>query len=183
MILDARGRPLARNRTALVVSISRTAMLRQRDGGRDLVARVAEVIGEPAETVWEKTRLCGTAGAPPAPRCFNGSPYQPIPLTDEANTAMALQIMERREDFPGVTAELTAVREYPQPLGANAAHELGYLGPGLRRGARGPGEGAAGREARRDRRETETVLQRHRPDRAGRPRARSTTTTCAAARA
>ena len=129
MILDARGRPLARNRTALVVSISRTAMLRQPDGGRALVAKVAEVIGEPVETVWEKTRLCGTTGAPPAPRCFNGSPYQPIPLTDEANTAMALQIMERKEDFPGVTAELTAVREYPQPLGANAAHELGYLGP------------------------------------------------------
>jgi penicillin-binding protein 2 len=129
MILDSRGRPLARNRTALVVSISRTAMLRQRDGGRELVARVADVIGEPADAVWEKTRLCGSEGASPAPRCFNGSPYQPIPLTDEANTAMALQIMERREDFPGVTAELTAVREYPQPLGANAAHELGYLGP------------------------------------------------------
>ena len=129
MILDARGRPLARNRTALVVSISRTAMLRQPDGGRELVAKVAKVIGEPVQTVWEKTRLCGSTGAPPAPRCFNGSPYQPIPVTDEASTQMALQIMERREDFPGVTAELTAVREYPQPLGANAAHELGYLGP------------------------------------------------------
>ena len=129
MILDSRGRPLARNRTALVVSISRTAMLRESDGGRALVAKVARVIGEPVEAVWEKTRLCGSEGALPAPRCFNGSPYQPIPLTDEANTQMALQIMERREDFPGVTAELTAVREYPQPLGANAAHELGYLGP------------------------------------------------------
>ena len=84
MILDARGRPLARNQTALVVSISRTAMLRQADGGRDLVAKVATVIGEPFEQVWDKTRLCGSAGAPPAPRCFNGSPYQPIPVTDEA---------------------------------------------------------------------------------------------------
>ena len=129
MILDARGRPLARNRTALVVSISRTVMMRQPDDGRDLVAKVARVIGEPVEAVWEKTRLCGSAGAPPAPRCFNGSPYQPIPLTDEASTQMALQIMERREDFPGVSAELTAVREYPLPLGAVAAHELGYLGP------------------------------------------------------
>ncbi len=129
MILDSRGRPLARNRTALVVSISRTALLRQRDGGRELVAKVAAVIGEPFEDVWDKTRLCGSAGAPPSPRCFNGSPYQPIPVTDEASTAMALQIMERREDFPGVSAELTAVREYPQPLSANAAHELGYLGP------------------------------------------------------
>jgi penicillin-binding protein 2 len=129
MILDSRGRPLARNRTALVVSISRTALLRQRDGGRELVAKVAGVIDKPFQEVWDKTRLCGSAGAPPSPRCFNGSPYQPIPVTDEADTQMALQIMERREDFPGVTAELTAVREYPQPLGANAAHELGYLGP------------------------------------------------------
>jgi len=129
MILDARGRPLARNRTALVVSISRTELLRQHDGGRELVAKVAKVINKPFQEVWEKTQLCGSPGAPPSPRCFNGSPYQPIPVTDEADTQMALQIMERREDFPGVTAELTSVREYPQPLGANAAHELGYLGP------------------------------------------------------
>jgi penicillin-binding protein 2 len=129
MILDARGRPLARNRTALVVSISRTALLHQHDGGRELVAKVAKVIHKPFQQVWEKTQLCGSRGAAPAPRCFNGSPYQPIPVTDEADTQMALQIMERREDFPGVTAELSSVREYPQPLGANAAHELGYLGP------------------------------------------------------
>jgi penicillin-binding protein 2 len=129
MILDSLGRPLARNHTALVVSIGRTEMLRQKDGGRDLVARVAAVIGQPVQEVWDKTRLCGTPGAKPAPKCWNGSPYQPIPVTDEADTAMALQIMERREDFPGVTAELTAVREYPAPLKANAAHMLGYLGP------------------------------------------------------
>ena len=155
MILDSRGRPLARNRTALVVSISRTALLRQPDGGRALVAKVAAVIGEPADDVWEKTRLCGSPGAPPAPRCFNGSPYQPIPVTDEASTEMALQIMERREDFPGVTAELTAVREYPQPLGANAAHVLGYLGPVT-------DDELAAREQENSRRgaKNETVLQR-----------------------
>ncbi len=67
---------------------------------------------------------------------------------------MALQIMERREDFPGVTAELTAVREYPQPLGANAAHELGYLGPVT-------DEELAARAVANDRRgaRNETVLQ------------------------
>jgi penicillin-binding protein 2 len=129
MILDSLGRPLARNHTALVVSIGRTEMLRQKDEGRALVARVAAVIDQPVEEVWAKTRLCGTPGAQPAPKCWNGSPYQPIPVTDDADTAMALQIMERREDFPGVTAELTAIREYPAPLKANAAHMLGYLGP------------------------------------------------------
>ena len=169
MILDARGRPLARNRTALVVSISRTALLRQPDGGRALVAKVAAVIGEPADDVWEKTRLCGTPGAPPAPRCFNGSPYQPIPVTDEASTEMALQIMERREDFPGVSAELTAVREYPQPLGANAAHELGYLGPVTddELAARAEAHGGGARDlVERDR------PAAHRPDRPRRARAR-----------
>lgn len=162
MILDARGRPLARNRTALVVSISRTALLRQPDGGRALVAKVARVIGEPAQTVWDKTRLCGSEGAPPAPRCFNGSPYQPIPVTDEASTQMALQIMERREDFPGVTAELTAVREYPQPLGANAAHELGYLGPVTDEELAERAKAASGSAQRvtAAARRSETVLQR-----------------------
>ncbi|MGN6332814.1 MAG: penicillin-binding protein 2 [Motilibacteraceae bacterium] len=129
LILDDRGRPLARNRTALVVSVSRTELLQQKDGGKALLHRVAKVIDEPFQTLWDKTRLCGEPGAPKPPTCWNGSPYQPIPLTEEAEPKMALQIMERREDFPGVSAELQAVREYPQPMGANAAHELGYLGP------------------------------------------------------
>ena len=41
----------------------------------------------------------------------------------------ALQIIEHQEDYPGVTAELAPVREYPLPQGANAAHMLGYVGP------------------------------------------------------
>lgn len=127
MVLDSRGRPLARNRTALVVSVNRTALLRQPDGGRALVGRVATVLRRPAAEIWGRTQPCGAPGAPRAPLCWNGSPYQPIPLTDRADPAMALQIMERREDFPGVSAELAAVRDYPSPMGANAAHELGYL--------------------------------------------------------
>jgi penicillin-binding protein 2 len=128
-LLDRAGRPLARNRTALVVSIARTEMLRQPDGGRDLVRRVAEVVQRPVEEVWAATQLCGTDGAEPPPQCWNGSPYQPIPVAENAKPAMALQILERREDFPGVTAEVQAVRNYPMPQGANAAHVLGYLGP------------------------------------------------------
>lgn len=129
MVLDSVGRPLARNRTALVVSISRTELLRQPDEGRALVARVADVLGRPAAEVWGKTRLCGNSDAPPPPRCWNGSPYQPIPVSDDADLQTALQIMERREEFPGVTAEPQAERNYPAPHHANAAHLLGYLGP------------------------------------------------------
>ncbi len=137
LILDARGRQLARNRTALVVSISRTELMHQKDGGKALVARVAAVIGKPFAEVWGRTRICGSdKDAPKPPLCWNGSPLQPIPVTDDVNlsvarqNAMAQQILEMREEFPGVTAEAQAVREYPGAgVGLNAAQLLGYLGP------------------------------------------------------
>src|SRR4051812_50152048 len=68
MILDSRGPPLAPNRTALVVAISRTAMLRQHDSGRALVAEVATVIGQPVQDVRDRTGLWGADGAPPPAR-------------------------------------------------------------------------------------------------------------------
>jgi penicillin-binding protein 2 len=129
IVLDDRGRPLVRNRTEMVISVSRTEMLRQPDRGRALIARVAAVISQPVEDIWARTRVCGAADAPEAPVCWNGKPQQPIPITDDADMAMALQIIEHQEDYPGVTAELAPVREYPLPEGANAAHLLGYVGP------------------------------------------------------
>ncbi|MGV9237653.1 penicillin-binding protein 2, partial [Streptomyces nigra] len=51
------------------------------------------------------------------------------PITDEATPKQALQIRERAEDFPGITAEPQALRRYPSPGGANTAQVLGYLSP------------------------------------------------------
>lgn len=73
-----------------------------------------------------KVRLCDSKTPQP---CWNGSPYQPIPITDEATTQQALQIRERSEDFPGISAEPTAVRRYAAPGDANTAQVLGYLSP------------------------------------------------------
>jgi len=125
-ILDANGKPLADNETQLVVSVSRTSLLQQKDGGKAVLNRLAQVLGMPAAEVHDKVRLCDAKTPQP---CWNGSPYQPIPVTDKATTQQAMQIMERREDFPGVTADPTAVRTYPAPSGANAAQVLGYLSP------------------------------------------------------
>ncbi len=63
--------------------------------------------------------------------CWYGSPYQPIPVARDVSTEVALTVLERREDYPGISAELEAVREYPSPAKANAAHMLGYIGPVL----------------------------------------------------
>jgi penicillin-binding protein 2 len=125
-ILDARGVPLADNETRLVVSASRTDLMRMKDDGKGVLTRLAGVLGMKPKDVMDKVRLCDAKTPQPS---WNGSPYQPIPVTDEATTQQALQIRERAEDFPGITAEPTAVRRYTAPGKANTAQVLGYLSP------------------------------------------------------
>ncbi|MEU6606738.1 penicillin-binding protein 2 [Streptomyces shenzhenensis] len=125
-ILDARGVPLADNETRLVVSASRTDLLKQKDDGKAVLTKLAGVLGMSPEDVMLKVRLCDAKTPQP---CWNGSPYQPIPITDEATAKQALQIRERSEDFPGITAEPEAVRRYPGPGKSNTAQVLGYLSP------------------------------------------------------
>ncbi|MCB5164375.1 penicillin-binding protein 2 [Streptomyces bambusae] len=125
-ILDARGVPLADNETRLVVSASRTELMKMKDRGKGVMTRLADVLDMTPKEVMDKIRLCDSQTPKP---CWNGSPYQPIPVTLEATTQQALQIRERPEDFPGITAEPTAVRRYPAPGKARTSQVLGYLSP------------------------------------------------------
>ncbi|MFJ9644803.1 penicillin-binding protein 2 [Streptomyces sp. NPDC004244] len=125
-ILDARGVALADNETRLVVSASRTALMKMKDKGKGVLTRLSAVLDMSPQEVVEKVRICDSKTPKP---CWNGSPYQPIPVTSEATTQQALQIRERPEEFPGITAEPTAVRRYPAPGGARTAQALGYLSP------------------------------------------------------
>lgn len=129
LILDQRGRPLVANRTSLVVSVDRTTLAREEDDGVAVLDRLADALGVSSDSIEQKLMPCGTEGAPPLPVCWDGSPYQPVPIAKDVATETALTIMERRADFPGVTAQLEAVREYPSPFDTNMAHVLGYVGP------------------------------------------------------
>ncbi|MDQ1695244.1 MAG: penicillin-binding protein 2, partial [Frankiaceae bacterium] len=129
-IVDDAGRAWARNKTALVVSVDRIALQRQSDGGVSVLHRLARVLHVPYADIHDRIQVCG----PHAPRgCWNGSPYEPIPVTqlkdDVQSTRLALQILERKEDVPGVSAELAAVRHYAKPAGAYATQVLGNLAP------------------------------------------------------
>src|SRR3954447_10177520 len=125
-ILDARGVPLADNETRLVVSASRTDLLKMKDDGKAVLTKLADVLGMKPQEVMQRVRLCDAKTPQP---CWNGSPYQPIPITDEATPRQAMQIRERAEDFPGISAEPMALRRYPAPGKANTAQVLGYLSP------------------------------------------------------
>jgi len=130
-ILDDRGLAFARNRTALVVSVDRVALLRQHDRGLAVMHRLSKVLHIPYAELHDRITLCGKGALPEG--CWNGSPYEPIPVTqlkhDLHSTRLALQILERKEDFPGVSAALAAVRSYVKPHGAFATHLLGNLAP------------------------------------------------------
>jgi penicillin-binding protein 2 len=129
-VVDAAGRTLVGNRVSLVITVDRSVLAKQPDQQhREVLARLAGVLGLAPAELTARTLLCGEPGASKPPACWNGSPYQPIPVAEDVSEQVAIEVMERREDFPGVLAEATALRAYPAPYGVNAAHVLGYLSP------------------------------------------------------
>ncbi|HET7327661.1 MAG TPA: penicillin-binding protein 2 [Nocardioidaceae bacterium] len=130
LILDAQGRALVASRTSWVVTVDRTTLDgMSRAQRRDLLRRVADTTGRSRKQIVARTKRCGEPGAEAPPVCWNGSPYQPMPVAEDVDPEVAVAIQQQTEDFPGVTAEAWQVRAYPSPLGVNAAHLLGYLSP------------------------------------------------------
>jgi penicillin-binding protein 2 len=129
LIVDDMGRPLVANRTSWVVSVDRNMLDKMPGHQRDLlVDRLAQVIGQKPGQIRKRLITCGDAGSIVG-TCWNGSPYQPVPVATDVRQAEALRILEQPEDYPSVLAEQQSVRAYPQPYGVNLAHVLGYLSP------------------------------------------------------
>jgi penicillin-binding protein 2 len=125
-ILDDVGNRLVTNSTALVVSVDMMNLSQQPGGAAPVLRRLAPLLGMSYALLTDKTRLC-TKGVPQP--CWAGSPYQPIPVAQDVSPRVALQVMEQQNKFPGVTAQVQPVIQYPQPYGANPAQVLGYLQP------------------------------------------------------
>ncbi len=75
-----------------------------------------------------RTLVCGQPGAVKG-TCWNGSPYQPVPVARDVPQKVAVKFLEQAESYPSVLAQQESVRAYPSPYGINAAHVLGYLSP------------------------------------------------------
>lgn len=123
-ILDVQGRELVRNVTTYVVSVTRSELLRQPADGKAVITRLAKLLKVDERELAAAIEPCSKANRRP---CWNGSPYQPVPVKTDVNERVAFAIAEHAEDFPGVDATLQPVRQYPRA--ALAAHLLGYIQP------------------------------------------------------
>ncbi len=129
LIVDDQGRPLVANRTAWVVSVDRTVLGKLSDHDRSIVLhRLADAVRTPVRRIDQALVTCGDAGSRRG-RCWNGSPYQPVPVATDVRQSVALRILEQPEDYPAVLAQQQSVRAYPRPYGVNLADIVGYLSP------------------------------------------------------
>ena len=129
LIVDDYGVPLAMNKAGLAITIDRIAIDKLADNGVGVMQRLATLLKLNYADIYRNTRLCGELPKGQKAGCWQGSRYQPIPITKSADPSIALQIVERSDSFPGVDAQPIAIRSYPSYLDVNAAHVLGYVGP------------------------------------------------------
>jgi len=129
LIVDSSGVPLALNKVGVAITVDRTKIDKQEDKGEAVLRSLADLLGLRYVDVFQRTRLCGELEKGKRAGCWTGSRFQPIPITKDADPTLALQIVERSDRFPGIDAQPIAIRSYPEIVGANAAHLLGYIGP------------------------------------------------------
>jgi penicillin-binding protein 2 len=129
LIVDGFGVPLAMNKAGLAITIDRIAIDKLDDEGVGVMKRLATLLKLKYKDIYQNTRLCGELPKGEKAGCWQGSRFQPIPITKSADPDIALQIVERSDEFPGVDASPIAIRSYPSYLDVNAAHVLGYVGP------------------------------------------------------
>ena len=125
-ILDDTGKVMVGNKSELVIAVNMSVLSQQSDGGKAELARLAQLVHVSPTVMQERVRLC-TVGVPQP--CWQGSPYQPIPVAENVSQPTALQVLENKSQYPGVTANVQSVTDYNQPLATASAQMLGYLQP------------------------------------------------------
>ena len=127
-ITDRTGLPMTMDRPGLAITVDRSVIDKQPDKGVAVIQRLSNLLNLKFEDLWQGTRLCGELEIGKRAGCWNGSRYQPIPVTKQAPQNVALVILENSDVYPGIDAISTPVRSYPQLAGELPVHLLGYVG-------------------------------------------------------
>ncbi|HTZ91172.1 MAG TPA: penicillin-binding protein 2 [Streptosporangiaceae bacterium] len=125
-ILDDTGQVMVGRQSELVVAVNMATLGQQSDGGAAELSRLARLLKVSEKTLQERVRICTKGVQQP---CWQGSPYQPIPVAQNVPQPVALQLLEDKSAFPGVSADIQPVTDYNQPLATDAAGMVGYLQP------------------------------------------------------
>lgn len=125
-IFDADGRVLADNRQVMTIAIDWSVIRKKKD--RDaLFERLSGPLQVPVIELQQRYAPC--FGAPAIPKCNKGqiySPLMPLPLKEDVDQETVNFLLERSEDYPGISVQEQWKRVYPYaPL---ASHVVGYMG-------------------------------------------------------
>ena len=112
-IFDVDGRILADNERILTVAVD-WQQLRRRTERDEIFSRLSGWVQVPVEEMEARFR-----------RQID-SPFLPFPIKEGIDEPTAAAILERIEDFPGVSIEVGWKRVYP--FAPHAAHVIGYMG-------------------------------------------------------
>lgn len=121
-IVDDRGRVLVGNTVTQAVTVDRSKVDAQPDGGVAVLGALGQLLGADPDQLRKQITPCGVDVPTP---CWTGQPYQPVTVATDVDDAVVLAISERREQFPGVAVSPVTQRTYPS--GSLAAQEMGYV--------------------------------------------------------
>ncbi len=125
-IFDAKGRILADNRQVMTIAID-WSVLRKKKDRNTLLERLSGPLQVPVDELQRRYDPC--FGAPAIPKCNKGqiySPLLPLPLKEDVDQDTVNFLLERSEDYPGISVQQDWSRVYPYaPL---ASHVVGYMG-------------------------------------------------------
>ena len=96
-ILDDTGSPMVDNHSALVVSVNMSVLAQQQDGGVAELHRLAALLGTSYQNLSQEVRICTKTVSQP---CWQGSPYQPIPVAENVSDQVAVRSWRARTSFP-----------------------------------------------------------------------------------
>jgi penicillin-binding protein 2 len=114
-ILDREGQPIVISRTTNAVQIVPSALPPRGAPRRRLYDRLGRLLGMSPRHIQALVKAGETS-----------LPYAPVPIKNAAGPRALTVLAERKNDYPGVTQQPVAIRDYP--FGEMAAHVIGHVG-------------------------------------------------------
>ena len=96
-IVDDNGIPMAMDRPGIAITVDRSVIAKIPDKGTVVLTQLAKLLGSTYKDLYTRTRMCGELAIGHRTGCWNGTLYQPIPITKEATEVQALLQWNRVE--------------------------------------------------------------------------------------